>query len=206
MNEPTAFQLFGVVATNGDAAGPMTAGSELVVFRDLAAVVLPREYESPGEDEIPHYRRVVEGIFRQQEILPAPPGVVFRSRDILVQWLELHYFSLLDALVFVEKRSMARITIHRPTEDLEESALPGDSESGVLQDSLRILRRQAAATVGLGSDDESLQSEISFLVPQDRWSLFADLVRRENERLLDHRLELSGPWPPYDFIRMKFSN
>lgn len=207
MNEPTAFQLFGVVATNGDAAGPMTAGSELVVFRDLAAVVLPREYESPGEDEIPHYRRVVEGIFRQQEILPAPPGVVFRSRDILVQWLELHYFSLLDALVFVEERAMARITIQRQ-QDGPGGPAPADydGESKMLQDSLRVLRRHAAAAVGLDGEDDSPRTQISFLIHQDRWSLFADLVRRENERFVDHRLELSGPWPPYDFIRMQFSN
>lgn len=207
MNPPNAFQLFGIVATHDGAAGPVSAESELVIFRDLAAVVMPCDYELPGEDELPHYRRVVESVFRQQEILPAPPGVVFRSRDILVQWLELHYFSLLDALVFVEERAMARVTIQSDQQDPEGSVPSGDDgERNMLRDSLRILRRHAAATVGLDGDDESPRTTISFLVQQDRWSLFADLVRRENERLLDHTLELSGPWPPYDFIRMQFSN
>ncbi len=207
MNQSSAFQLFGVVATNGGAGGPVTAESELVVFRDLAAVVATCAYESPDDDELPHYRRVVESVFRQQEILPAPPGVVFRSRDILVQWLELHYFTLLDALVFVEERAMARVTIQSQQQDPESSALPGDEgEKNVLQDSLRILRRHAAATVGLDGEDESPRTKMSFLVQQDRWSLFADLVKRENERLTEYTLELSGPWPPYDFIRMQFSN
>ncbi len=185
----------------------MTAESELVVFRDLAAVVSPCAYESPDENELPHYRRVVESVFRQQEILPAPPGIVFRSRDILVQWLELHYFTLLDALVFVEERAMARVTIQSQSQEPEDSAPSGDEgEKNLLQDSLRILRRHAAATVGLDGEDESPRTKMSFLVKQDRWSLFADLVRTENERLTDYTLELSGPWPPYDFIRMQFSN
>ncbi len=207
MNPPGAFQLFGIVTTNDGATGPVTADSELVVFRDLGAVVKPCAYELPGDDALPNYRRVVESVFRQREILPAPPGVVFRSRDILVQWLELHYFSLLDALVFVEERAMARITIQRQ-QDGPGGPAPADydGESKMLQDSLRVLRRHAAAAVGLDGEDDSPRTQISFLIHQDRWSLFADLVRRENERFVDHRLELSGPWPPYDFIRMQFSN
>lgn len=198
-----ALQLFGVVAAHDGPEAPPTVGSELVTFRDLGAVVARCAYEPPSDEGFSYYRRVVESVFRQREILPAPPGVVFRSRETLTQWLELHYFSLLDALVFVEERAMARVVVHR-TLDVSSGTVPDADE--LLQGSIRVLRRHAAATVGLGSDGADGVAAMSFLVPTDRWELFSDLVRRENERLVDLELELSGPWPPYDFIRMQFSN
>ena len=205
MQPVTALQFFGVVAARYDAEGPLTAGSELVTFRDLGAVVAPCEYELPDDAEARHYRRVVESVFRRQEILPAPPGVVFRSRDVLAQWLELHYFTLLDALVFVEERAMARVTVHR-SPHRSVGSLADEASNNLLQDSIRVLRRHAAATVAFGGEEPDALTAMSFLVQQDRWELFTDLVREESDRLTDHTLDLSGPWPPYDFIRMQFSN
>ena len=33
-----------------------------------------------------------------------------------------------------------------------------------------------------------------------------DMVAQEDARLADTGLTLSGPWPPYDFVRMQFSS
>lgn len=205
MNSTTALQLFGVIATHDGHEGPLSAGTEVVTFRDLGAVVAPCAYEAPGDAGLPHYRRVVESVFRQREILPAPPGVIFRSGDILGQWLELHYFSLLDALVFVEERAMARVTVCRAPHRADGTSVD-EAGNDVLQDAVRVLRRHAAATVGFGGEGHAALTAMSFLVQEDRWQLFTDLVHRESDRLTDHTLELSGPWPPYDFIRMQFSN
>lgn len=201
----TALQLFGIVATRYDPDEPLTGGSELMTFRDVGAVVARCEYEPPADAELQHYRRVVESVFRRQEILPAPPGVVFRSADVLAQWLELHYFSLLDALVFVEERAMARVTVDR-SPHRSVGSLAHEASTNMLQDSIRVLRRHAVATVGFGGDEPEELTGMSFLVQRDRWDLFTELVREESHRLTDHTLELSGPWPPYDFIRMQFSN
>ena len=201
----SSIQLFGVVATHGAPEGISAAGAELVTFRDVGAVVAPAEYAPAATLDLAHYRRVVECVFRQQEILPAQPGVIFRTRDVLVQWLELHYFTLLDALAFVEERAMARVVVERRGDGLDPAELDEAAET-VLQDALRVLRRHSVATVTFGGGDDEPATATSFLVQQERWELFTDLVRTESERLSEYRLDVSGPWPPYDFIRMQFTS
>lgn len=200
-----ALQLYGVVAIDHSPDAPLAPGTTLVAFRDLAAVVAPRAYEPIVEVVPADYRRVVECVFRQQEILPAPPGVVFRDEGVLLQWLELHYFTLLDALVFVEERAMARLTIERPVE-LSGGPPVEEADELALQDSLRLLRRQSVATVGLGGDPHERVRTVSFLVQQDRWELFEELARTEDARLEQHAFHVTGPWPPYDFVRMQFTS
>ena len=38
----------------------------------------------------------------------------------------------------------------------------------------------------------------------ERWALFCELVAKEDQRHTDLDFQLSGPWPPYDFVRMEF--
>ena len=159
----------------------------------------------PPDPELRDYRRVVESVFRQQAILPAPPGVVFRSRDVLTQWLELHYFALLDALSFVDDRVEARVEVRRDA-DLPVGQPPDAEGEEVLQDALRVLRRHALGMVTFGGDGQAGLLAASFLVERDRWEAFAALVAAEGARLGEGSLALSGPWPPYDFVRMQFTS
>ena len=46
-------------------------------------------------------------------MLPAPPGTVFRTRENLARWLELHYFTLTQAIGMVEGHGEARLKITR---------------------------------------------------------------------------------------------
>jgi hypothetical protein len=75
----------------------------------------------------------------------------------------------------------------------------------VLRDVLRVLRRHAVATLPIGGDGGRMAAA-SFLVERARWELFAEVVAEESDRLTDHALRLTGPWPPYDFVRMQFTN
>jgi hypothetical protein len=153
--------------------------------------------------------------------------VVFRDRDVLMQWMELHYFTLLDALAFVEDRAVARVAVApvvpaaavpagsgraaepaepaEPAGGAEEETARREASEAVLRDALRVLRRHAVASIAVGGDG-SYAAAASFLVERTRWELFAGVVRQENERLTDFTLRLSGPWPPYDFVRMQFTN
>ena len=198
--------LYGVTTGHGH-RGPLAGGTELVAFRDVAAVVGPAALAegegAPPDPELRDYRRVVESVFRQQAILPAPPGVVFRSRDVLTQWLELHYFALLDALSFVDDRVEARVDVRRDA-DLTAGLPPDAEQEEVLQDALRVLRRHALGIVTVGGDGQGGLVAASFLVERDRWEAFAALVAAESTRLGEGSLALSGPWPPYDFVRMQF--
>jgi hypothetical protein len=41
-------------------------------------------------------------------------------------------------------------------------------------------------------------------VELDHWNAFADLVTKEDQRQTALDFHLSGPWPPYDFVKMQF--
>jgi hypothetical protein len=71
---------------------------------------------------------------------------------------------------------------------------------------MRVLRGQAAATVSLpvGENETSVIAQASFLVDLEHWSGFSDLVQKEDARQTALDFHLSGPWPPYDFVRMQF--
>ena len=49
-----------------------------------------------------------------------------------------------------------------------------------------------------------VERRASFLVERERWDVFNDIVREEQKRLREMRVECTGPWPPYDFVRMQF--
>jgi hypothetical protein len=71
---------------------------------------------------------------------------------------------------------------------------------------MRVLRGQSFATVAipLFEDDTNTVAQASFLVNVDKWPLFAELVAKEDQRHTDLDFRLSGPWPPYDFVKMEF--
>src|SRR5262245_3448544 len=119
---PKSYQLFGIISLDG-APPSFGEGTSVLAFRDLGAVIVESPYlrlRASG-DRIAAYRRIVEGVFSTRSILPAPFGTVFRTRDTLLRWLEVHYFTLLDALTFIEDRVMARVrvtVIHRRASDV----------------------------------------------------------------------------------------
>jgi hypothetical protein len=78
--------------------------------------------------------------------------------------------------------------------------------AALASDTMRILRGQAAATISLPVPDEdtTVVAHASFLVDMERWGLFSELVAKEDQRNAELDFRLSGPWPPYDFVRMEF--
>jgi hypothetical protein len=203
---PKAYQLFGIISLHG-APQSFGEGTSVVPFRDLGAIVVESPYLRlrASTDRIVVYRRIVESVFGTRTILPAPFGTVFRSRDGLIRWLELHYFTLLDALGFIEDRVMARVKV---TSDHPQDAEPNEKAVDIettAAESFRVLRRHAIAAIPLThTADHSGAFGASFLVERERWSQFADIVKEETKRLPALHVEQSGPWPPYDFVRMEF--
>ena len=63
------------------------------------------------EKEMGEYTRVLEEVQANTAVLPAPPGTVFRSRDNLMRWLELHYFTLTQTMSAIEGHGQARLTV-----------------------------------------------------------------------------------------------
>jgi hypothetical protein len=206
MTTQSGLRLFGVAEIE-NGTDSIAAGTTLVTHRGLGAIVEPADYSAAKLEEkvIERYATIIEEATRAGPVLPAPPGTVFKSRGTLSHWLELHYFTLTDAMNVVEGHVAARVSIASAAgakEDAEKSFKALGAES------LRHLRGHAAATVLLPvTDDEGkggVISRASFLVAADKWEAFQSIVSQEGKRRPALDVSVTGPWPPYDFVRMQF--
>jgi hypothetical protein len=199
--------LFGVTFSEGDMRTSPVTGVELVVVRELAAIVGPTTYaaQEPTDERVKRSSEVISSFMAQGAVLPAPVGVVFRSRDAVVRWLELHYVALSDALSFVDDRVVGRVHVWRPGESADQET--GSDLAAVAAETLRELRRSAVATVPLRVEQiTGIVLSAAFLIEQELWKDFASKVQEQGARVPNIRLELTGPWPPYDFVQMQFGS
>jgi hypothetical protein len=201
----SALRLYGVAAVESGQTNSLAEGTVLTHYRALAAIVEPSSYSTVNLDdgEMEKYLRVLEEAYAHASVLPAPPGTVFKSQSTLTRWLELHYFTLTEALSVIEGHAAARVSI--------TSLGDGDSEksfAALAAESLRLLRSQAAATVTLpaaeGDDKDGVVARASFLIDSQRWQSFQDTVSKEAQRQTALDFRVTGPWPPFDFVRMQF--
>jgi hypothetical protein len=204
----SALRLYGVAAVESGQTDSLAEGTSLTHYRALAAIVEPSPYSAVNLDdgEMTKYLQVLEEAYSHATVLPAPPGTVFQSKNTLTRWLELHYFTLTEALSVVEGHAAARVSIsaHGRKDD-------GDSQKSLASlaaESLRLLRGQAAATVTLpradGDEEEGIVARASFLIDSQRWEAFEETVSKEARRQSGLEFKITGPWPPYDFVRMQF--
>lgn len=199
-----ALRVYGVI--NHDSGMPKGDGPALVVLRELAAIVEDTEYsvQNAGDAEMARHLQVVTTFFNRDAILPAPVGTVFRTREILERWMDLHYVALSDALAWVEDRVAARVHINRaggrgPDKDA------GADIAGVAGEVMRSLRRHAVSTVPLRSEETTgVVLSAAYLVERQLWKEFSEAVEEERDRHQGIRVDMSGPWPPYDFVRVQF--
>ncbi len=200
-----ALRLFGITPVDDHGADAPPAGIRTVGFRDLAAVVAAAPYTAPPADDatIVSHHEVVETLFAGRSLLPAPPGVTFRAQQSLQRWMELHYVALSDALAFVDDRAGARVHVVRAP-----GSRAGDGTADLAAaaaECMRLLRRHAVAGLPLrieANRDAILSS--AFLVERESWNDFTAAVRRVAAEHPGFRIELTGPWPPYDFVRIEF--
>lgn len=191
--------LYGVTRSRSWRAPGSADGDELlkVRYRDLEALVRAVRYRVPdmGQDSIREHQRLVEQSMRRATIIPAPFGVVFRGRRAVIRLLEDQYIALDEGLAFLDGHWELRLHVSARDEDqaesLRELALHVYSE----------LRRFARAALPLQAVEGRLLSA-AFLVPRAGWIEF---VERSDDFGISHPellLDVTGPWPPYDFVRL----
>jgi hypothetical protein len=187
-------------------------------FEDLAAVVAeqPNASAVPAPD-IERHRAVVAEVFAQCTILPAPPGTVFRSMGVLRRWVALHHTALLGGLAYIDGRAEGRVHVRRAGGAAGRGMAGEGQAAGVQRDGVGVeaaatqifheLGRQQPAWVvppASGSGRDAGGASASFLVDRSRWRAFADAVAAEQHRDPALEVRLTGPWPPYDFVRLQF--
>jgi hypothetical protein len=190
---------------DGGLSGPVSVS--LIPFRDLCAVVSEQKafaLADSSQDSIIAHRAVIDSVFRNAPVLPAPVGVVFRTPDVIKRWMELHYVSLSDALAFVEDRAVARVHILRADGKPDELEAGSDLAAAAAE-SLRALRRKAAASVPLRLEEVTgLALSAAFLVDRELWREFQVAVDEQRDAHQRLQFDVTGPWAPYDFVRMQF--
>lgn len=201
-----ALRFFGVAASDGKGAGPLADGTAVVHFRQISAIVQDSDYAKVEvtAEELEKYLAIVEEVYAHTPILPAPPGTVFRSHDNLLRWLELHYFTLVEALGQVEGHAAARLTLSiGETPRSDEAAKKFQT---LASQALRGFRKNSAATITHPPTDDSggMIVAASFLVETEKWEEFTDAVAAESKKHREFEFKLTGPWPPYDFVQMQF--
>lgn len=202
-----AFRVFGIV--NHDAHGTLKLPDvQRIVLRELAAVVEDSEYsiQNVGPADVQRHLDVVTALFDHDTILPAPVGTVFRNKEVLERWMDIHYVALSDALAWVEDRYAARVHINRA------DGRPADKEAGsdlaaVAAEVTRSLRRHAVSTVPLRSEEVTgIVLSAAYLVERQLWKEFTEAVGEERDRHSHIHVDVTGPWPPYDFVRVQFGS
>jgi hypothetical protein len=196
-------RLYGVATLAHADDRPLVDSTNVVAVRDIGAVVRPSSYTIPPLDdtEMLDCERVVEAVFRAQTILPAPCGTVFKSEDHVRRWLELNYVSLIEGIHFVDGRCEGRV---------HAADLPGDEvDAGdpdhvaLVNECFRNLRKFSVAALPLRPDEGRILSA-AFLVERTEYSAFEQRVKEQARRAAGLRFHLTGPWPPYDFVRLDF--
>lgn len=199
-----ALTLFGVTFLESHDVRPPVPDTELIFVRDVAAVCGQSPYTrvEPTPEQVDHFAAVIDAYNQRGPMLPAPMGVVFRSRDAVQRWLELHFVALSDALNYVDHRVAARVHVWRPGEADEREV--GADLAAVAAESLRVLRNAAVSSVPLRTEKlTGIVLSAAFLVEGERWPDFSAEVEEQGRQAPDLRFELTGPWPPYDFVQMQ---
>lgn len=203
-----SLRVYGVVMQDGQGPLKLPDGVRLHPLRELAALADEGDYSARdiGTPELERHFAVIESVFAQDAVLPTPVGTVFRSAEVLQRWMELHYVALSDALAWVENRVAARVHIGRSDDAIAERESNADL-TVIAGEVARALRRGAVANVPLRhEDDSSALFSNAFLVEEELWHEFGDAVAAERERHPALRIDVTGPWPPYDFVRLQFGS
>lgn len=169
-----------------------------VRYRDLEALVVPAPFEVPplDEDRVLEHQRVVETAMRRGTVLPAPYGVVFRGRRQLIRMLQDQYLVLDEGLSLLEGHWELRLHIQgaqAQEADLELSDLAMQLYSE--------LRRHARAAVPFPAEGRRIMSA-AFLVERATWVEFMDRAEDLGSAHPEITFDITGPWPPYDFVRI----
>src|SRR4029077_15871360 len=104
----------------------------------------------------------------------------------------------------VEDRAVARVHVGRVDGAAAERET-GSDVAAAAAESLRLLRRHAVIAVPLKSEQlTGIVLSSAFLVDKELWDDFVAAVDDQRQRNPGLALDVSGPWPPFDFVRMQF--
>jgi hypothetical protein len=130
------------------------------------------------------------------DVVPAPAGTVFAGDAEVTAFLAASYTSLRSALARVRGRWEYRLHV-----SLADAAFPEAKALDLATHMYAELRRLARAAVPFPRDAPRVLSA-AFLVERAASEAFRDRVDQLSALNAALELDLTGPWPPYDFITL----
>lgn len=180
-----------------------TAGDDdLIEHRGVAALVRTVPYRLPdwNRELIQQHSTTIERAMRRATIVPAPYGIVFRDREHILEFLEDQHVAIDEALSFLDGAFEMRLHVQpsgrRP--DVSEGDLADQAASFYTA-----LRRRSRAAFTLRAEGRRLLSA-AFLVSRADWVSFVEYADELDADHPEFQFDLTGPWPPYDFVRVAF--
>lgn len=169
-----------------------------VGYRDIVAVTHPAPFALPPLRAalVQEHQRTVERIMRRATILPAPYGIVFEGRRAVQAFLEDQYLALDEGLSLIHGHWEMRLHVMHGGAG-EPDADGGDLAMQIYAD----LRRHARAAIPFPREPGRLLST-AFLVPRVSWIDFVERAESHGAAAEGLVVDVTGPWPPYDFVRI----
>jgi hypothetical protein len=197
------FVLYGVVPVNAGDGNALAPNTELIIAGDVGAVIRSAAFERVEmcDEQLEAYEEVVESVFERQTILPAPFGVVFRNTDHVTRWLQMHYLTLTEAIHLVEGRCELRMHI-RTADEERVNEEPDPAASDAAMELYRSMSREADSAVMLRRPALHAVLSGAFLIDRSEWEAFTAILAAQARKYDTLVVEQTGPWPPYDFVRM----
>jgi hypothetical protein len=197
----TPLELLGLMTVAHDDVAPPAPGSLVIRVRELGAVTraAPAVSYDPAADT-GEYEALLEALFARGAVLPAPPGLVFRTVDTLRAWMEQNYVGLAEGVSFLSGRCEARVHVRAASHTMTADEIEAARLEAV--DALRTLRHGAIATVAVGEPEPPVLASVAFLLKASDWNAFSESVADHEGRYPQLRFEQTGPWIPHDFVRL----
>jgi hypothetical protein len=169
-----------------------------VRYRDLEALVRSVPFVIPSDNtrSIDEHQRIVEMVMRRTTILPAPFGIVFKSRRDLIKLMQDQYLVLDEGLSLLDGHWELRLHI-----DANAVGEVEDELSDVAMSIYSELRHFARAAVPFPKEGDRLASA-AFLVDRTTWVEFVERIEDYGAHHPSLTFDVTGPWPPYDFVRL----
>ncbi|UCF20506.1 MAG: GvpL/GvpF family gas vesicle protein [Gemmatimonadota bacterium] len=195
--------LHGVVRARGhERTLAKLPGTELVEHQGLAALVQVVPYRLPPWERelIQDHSSIIERAMRRLTIVPAPYGIVFRGREQVTEFLDDQHVALDEALGFLDGAFEMRLHITSSGRRPDASEFEQADQAASFYTALR---RRSRAAFTLPPTGRRVLSA-AFLVNRADWVSFVEFADELDADHPEFRLDLTGPWPPYDFVRIAF--
>lgn len=173
-------------------------GARLVLHEDVAALVAPAPPEGADHDPLHVTARhwEVHRALLSGDVVPAPAGCIFAEDAEVAAFLAESYTTLRGALARVRGRWEFRLHV-----TLADLAFPESKALDLATHIYAELRRLARAAVPFPRENPRVLSA-AFLVERAASEAFRDRVDQLSALNTALELDLTGPWPPYDFVSM----